>query len=312
MTGWSRAQDVTIDYWNNTDGAWVNATTVTNISGEPALVMATVYENGDAITKIRYTLTDFQSDTCRITSLFWVCYNSPLLNATYMSRGGGALYGSNAAPPEIKADGGDTNIKLRFRPKGNESIDFVRPDNAVMFSVAGSAGGGGNANYPTVSGSNTGNPVAFSCWGSDTNVSINVTPKGTGNLQLNGVAIPTISSTDTLTNKRVNPRTTTVSAPGGTPTVATDSYNQIDYTGLAAAITSMTTNLSGTPVNGQVLYLTFTDNGTARAIAWGASFIDGPAALLTTTIANKVHEVALKWSAVKSKWVCMASHAAGY
>jgi len=34
----------------------------------------------------------------------------------------------------------------------------------------------------------------------------------------------------------------------------------------------MTTNLSGTPTNFQSLIIRIKDNGTARAITWGASF----------------------------------------
>ena len=117
------------------------------------------------------------------------------------------------------------------------------------------------------------------------------------------------ASIDTLTNKRVNPRTTTINAPGATPTVATDTYDLIAYTGLAAAITSIT--VTGTPVLGQKLMVGLKDNGTARAITWGASFkSSGAATLLATTVAGKQHWVGLMYDG--SAWACLAVDPAGY
>lgn len=76
---------------------------------------------------------------------------------------------------------------------------------------------------------------------------------------MEGVAVPTVSSTNTLTNKRVTKRlvTTTQSA---TPTINTDNGDIFKITGLAQAITSFTTNLSGTPVEGDLMMIQITDN----------------------------------------------------
>jgi hypothetical protein len=133
-----------------------------------------------------------------------------------------------------------------------------------------------------------------------------------GVLAVEGVVVPSISSTNTLTNKRITPRvgTTTSSA---TPTINTDSYDQYNITALAAAITSMTTNLSGTPTDGQKLMIQVTDNGTARAITWGASFASsGVATLLATTVVSKHHYVGLIYNSAVSKWICIAVDAAGF
>lgn len=116
----------------------------------------------------------------------------------------------------------------------------------------------------------------------------------------------TVSSVSTLTNKRITPRvgSTTSSA---TPTINTDSYDAYSITALAAAITSMTTNLSGTPTNFQKLQIRIKDDGTARAITWGASFQDGSVALPTTTVLGKVLNVGLIYDSVDAKWTCEAS-----
>lgn len=68
-----------------------------------------------------------------------------------------------------------------------------------------------------------------------------------GVIAVEGVTIPSISSTDTLTNKRITKRlvSTTQSA---TPAINTNNGDIFTITGLAQAITSFTTNLTGTPV----------------------------------------------------------------
>jgi hypothetical protein len=69
----------------------------------------------------------------------------------------------------------------------------------------------------------------------------------------------------------------------------------------------MTTNLSGTPVNGQKLTIRILDNGTARAITWGASFASRGATLPTTTIISKYLYVGLIYNSTASTWDCVAT-----
>lgn len=126
-----------------------------------------------------------------------------------------------------------------------------------------------------------------------------------GVLSVEGVVIPSISSTNTLTNKRVTPRVTT-EASSATPTINTDNSDAHSITALAAAITSMTTNLSGTPTNFQKLIIRILDNGTARAITWGASFQDSGVALPTTTTISKILTVGFIYDTATSKWGCVA------
>jgi len=69
----------------------------------------------------------------------------------------------------------------------------------------------------------------------------------------------------------------------------------------------MTTNLTGTPMQGDQLRIDFTDDGTARAITWGASFEAGAAPLPTTTAISTRLDTVFFWNTVTSKWRCMAS-----
>lgn len=117
-----------------------------------------------------------------------------------------------------------------------------------------------------------------------------------GVLAVEGVVIPSISSTNTLTNKRITRRLVTVNAPGATPTTNTDNVDIANFTGLNAAITSMSTNLSGTRVDGDLVEFRFTDDGTARAITWGASFGSTTVTLPTTTIISTMLRVLFEYN----------------
>lgn len=130
------------------------------------------------------------------------------------------------------------------------------------------------------------------------------TVAGTASTAAGGIV--TTDGTQTLQNKRTNARITTITS-NATPTVNTDNCDCVTITALAAAITSMTTNLSGTPVNFDQLEYRIKDDGTARAITWGASFAAGPTALPTTTTVNKALHVWFEYDSVQAKWVCMSS-----
>lgn len=113
------------------------------------------------------------------------------------------------------------------------------------------------------------------------------------------------ASTDTLTNKRVTQRVLALSAGSATPTINTDLYDAVHITAQSAAITSFTTNLTGTPNDGDKLKISITDNGTARAITWGASFEASTVALPTTTVINARLDVEFVWNTETSKWRCV-------
>lgn len=114
----------------------------------------------------------------------------------------------------------------------------------------------------------------------------------------------TAASTTTLTNKRITARVGTV-ASSATPTINTDNVDVFRITAQAEAITSMTTNLSGTPTDSQVLLIEITGTA-ARAITWGTSFESSQVTLPTTTIGTNKLTVGFLWNSVTSKWRCLA------
>ena len=123
----------------------------------------------------------------------------------------------------------------------------------------------------------------------------NVTPPTTGTLA-------SLAGTETLTNKRVTARvgSTTSSA---TPTINTDNVDVYSLTAQAEAVTSFTTNLSGTPGPDDVLIIHITGTA-ARGLTWGASFEASTIALPTTTVGTNMLTVGFLWNSVTSKWRC--------
>lgn len=94
----------------------------------------------------------------------------------------------------------------------------------------------------------------------------------------------------------------------GTPTINTDDVDIYKLTAQAADITSFTTNLSGTPNDGDILEIQITGTA-ARAITWGASFVSSTVTLPATTVTTATLTVILQYYTTSSygnnKWVCV-------
>lgn len=123
-----------------------------------------------------------------------------------------------------------------------------------------------------------------------------------------GTSYANVNTTDTqtLSNKRIAARKTTI-VSSATPTINTDNCDAVSITALATAITSMTSSLSGTPFDFDKLIFRILDNGTARGITWGASFVPKGAALPTTTVISKLLTVGFIYDSVAGTWGCVAS-----
>ena len=110
-----------------------------------------------------------------------------------------------------------------------------------------------------------------------------------------------------MTAKNLRKPLVSTETSSATPTINTDQVESHSITALATNVTSFTTNLSGTPVNFQRLLIRIKDNGTARTLAWGASFEAKGVALPTTTTISKVLTVGFIYDTVSAKWGCVAS-----
>lgn len=120
------------------------------------------------------------------------------------------------------------------------------------------------------------------------------------------VAVPTISSTSTLTNKRIEPRIVTAASyttdTGVSLTVATADIFQV--TAQAGAL--LFNAPGGTPLAGQKLIIRIKDDGTGRALTYNAIYRAIGVTLPTTTVANKTHYLGMIYNFTDTKWDVLA------
>jgi len=99
--------------------------------------------------------------------------------------------------PSISAQGSDTNIPIVIQSKGtggvyltaNNYSAFQNSSGALQFNVTSTASA---VNYLQTAAATTGNAPTISAQGSDTNININLVPKGSGQLLVNGSSISSV------------------------------------------------------------------------------------------------------------------------
>ena len=128
-----------------------------------------------------------------------------------------------------------------------------------------------------------------------------------GVVAVEGVTVPTISSTNTLTNKRIEPRI--VSAASYTTDTGTSlDVSTTDMFVITAQAGALLFNApGGTPVQGQRLIIRIKDNGTARALTWNAVFRAMGTALPSTTVVSKTLYLGFFYNSTDTKWDLVAS-----
>jgi hypothetical protein len=169
----------------------------------------------------------------------------------------------------------------------------VGPDSAGAWEVGYyTLSGGVLTRNGLISSSNGGSAVTFASGSKDVTV---VYPAA--------YAVDT-ENTATLTNKRVSPRILTLGTFSATPTINTDSYDEVILNPVSNNISSMTTNLTGTPNHGE--QITFHFKPTANAtIGWGTKFEDSSIAKPTNLTSGVQMSVTFTWNSLDSMWRCV-------
>lgn len=201
---------------------------------------------------------------------------------------------SYGQPTKIKFDGA--------------TIIFKNPVTGQLISIAPAAGGAMTNPMTTTgdiiySSDNSGTPARLAA-GTSGYV---LTANGAGAAASWQAPAVSASNTVTFTNKRWTARVGSTTS-SGTPTINTDNYDVYKLTAQAADITSFTTNLSGTPADGDILEVQITGTA-ARAITWGSSFVSTTVTLPTTTVSTTTLTVILQYYTTSSygnnKWHCV-------
>jgi hypothetical protein len=96
-------------------------------------------------------------------------------------------------------------------------------------------------------------------------------------------------------------------ANAATVTPNADTDYMVDVTAIGQALNFV--NPSGTPINGQKLLIRIKDDGTARALSFGTSYVAGGVALPTTTVLSKILLLGFVYNTANSlnKWMLIAS-----
>lgn len=131
-----------------------------------------------------------------------------------------------------------------------------------------------------------------------------------GSVSTSAGAVASIDGTQTLTNKRMNPRVVTESdATTWTPAGDTSDLSYQSNTQGTGTLTMAAP--SGTPVNGQKLWLKIKSTNV-QTYSWNAIYVSGSTVTLpTVSTAAKIDNIGFVYDSVNSKWECVAV-AAGY
>jgi hypothetical protein len=177
---------------------------------------------------------------------------------------------------------------------------------------AGSPGGNTGPTGPTGNQGNTGSTGPAGSPGGATGPQGVTGPPGSNGAQGATGSSGPVGATGATGVYSAVPRVSSITSSAN-PAINTDSIDQLNITALAVDITSLTTNLTGTPQPGQKLIIRIKDTGTSKAIAHGTKFqSSGVATLLANTRPGKTHVEAFMYDEVVTKFVLMAVDSTGY
>ena len=128
-----------------------------------------------------------------------------------------------------------------------------------------------------------------------------------GVVSIEGVNIADVSSAQTITNKRKQPRIVS-SASYTTDTGTSLDVSTTDIFVITAQAGALLFNSpGGTPVQGERLVIRIKDNATARALTWNAVFRAMGTALPSTTVLSKTLYLGFFYNSTDTKWDLVAS-----
>ena len=205
---------------------------------------------------------------------FSVAHTASAVN--YLQVAGGATTGG----PSLLSQGSDTNVDMLLKTKGTGSINFYTNSGTLQFLVSHTASA---VNFLYATGGATGGSPTFAVSGSDTNINLTLTPKGSGNV-------------NTGANVSVTGRVTAASIVGG---VITGSSTSVTGTTTAASVvggvmTGTSTSVTGNVNGGNLItagIVSATGNITAPFFIGNGSALTGITASGGSSITNGTSNV---------------------
>ncbi len=119
------------------------------------------------------------------------------------------------------------------------------------------------------------------------------------------VAIPTISSSSTLTNKRIQKRCD-VQTTTNTITPEISTYDVFVRTAQAHDLV-INNHSTSTPAESEMMEFRITGDATPRAITYGNLYITKSVPLPSTTIASKMTTLLFQWSVTLGQWILLSA-----
>jgi len=196
---------------------------------------------------------------------------------------------------------GTVNVFVTY--PSSKSVNLDGSGNASALGTISSGTWNGSVIGPAYGGMGIANNAASTVTISG-NFATTLTVSGATTLTLPTTGtVTTNAGTETLTNKRIDPRVTSAaSASSLTPDIsASDVYA---YTALAAGLTINAP--TGTPLDGDKLIFRLLDNGTSRALTWNATYTVIGVTLPTATTVSKTSYIGCIYNANNTRWDVIA------
>lgn len=278
--------------WNSLSATGLELSTTTTASNPGSILLSLTRSGANATgSRSTYGLAVTNQHTGTNATDYGLYSQANLGTTTYsgafLSTGTSTAYGVYS-----QSTGTGTNVAGYFDANGGSS------NYAIIVPSGGGRVGIGTLTPAAVF--HTVGTVRMASMGSASTDTTTYKPMGISSL---GDVIPMDSWQQIRWKPRVG--STTSSA---TPTINTDNLDIYKLTAQAADITSFTTNLSGTPRDGDILEIQITGTA-ARAITWGSSFVSSTVTLPTTTTGTATLTVILQYYTTSSygnnKWVCV-------
>ena len=206
----------------------------------------------------------------------------------------GRIYLTPDGTGRVQIDGASGQALLRL-DQGTESFGIGGAGDMYGFNgnqVLGFEDGSSRVNYFSIASASTGSGPELKAAGTDTNINIELHPKGTGKVLYGTKEVDVIPET-------------TSEASNATPApIGSGVRNEHYITALAANATFSAP--SGTVANGNSLIIRIKDNATARTLAWNAIYAGLADSLPTTTTISKVMYLGFKYNSTSSAWELVA------